>query len=333
MNPPYQRRGGIWSAQDKAFLIDSILNEYDIPKVYLADFSFGDTKLNKSKLQYAVIDGKQRFETIYEFFEDKVLLEEDFVYRDDPSMTLGGLSYTDLKRNFPEVADRFANFNLTVMSVITDEDGQINELFVRLNRSRSLTGAEIRNAMTGKVPELVRRLAEHRFFTSRVKFKKRRGEDLNVAAKLLLIEFRGGFVDVKRTNLDKLVREGLHADANVAAFESAADRVDANLTDMVNVFVERDPLLSSQGPVPVYYWLLRSLPQDRHRTVREFLVAFERERKQNRQLAKKGDDKHVDTELVRYDNFNRSTNDEGSLAGRYHILSTRFADFAMVRRV
>ena len=31
-NPPYQRKGGLWTPGDKAYLVDSILNGYDIPK-------------------------------------------------------------------------------------------------------------------------------------------------------------------------------------------------------------------------------------------------------------------------------------------------------------
>jgi hypothetical protein len=34
MSPTYQRRGNIWSDADKAYLIDTILNDYDIPKIY-----------------------------------------------------------------------------------------------------------------------------------------------------------------------------------------------------------------------------------------------------------------------------------------------------------
>ena len=47
-SPPYQRRGNIWSEFDKQFLIDSILNGFDVPKVYIADFSFGNSDLNES---------------------------------------------------------------------------------------------------------------------------------------------------------------------------------------------------------------------------------------------------------------------------------------------
>ena len=68
MNPPYQRRGRLWSDTDKAYLIDSIINGYDIPKLYIADFTWGNSELNLKKLPYAIIDGKQRFEAIFDFF-------------------------------------------------------------------------------------------------------------------------------------------------------------------------------------------------------------------------------------------------------------------------
>ena len=68
-DPPYQRRGHLWSKADKAYLIDSILNGFDVPKVYIADFTWGSSALNQKKLPYAIIDGKQRFEAILDFFD------------------------------------------------------------------------------------------------------------------------------------------------------------------------------------------------------------------------------------------------------------------------
>src|SRR3989337_25066 len=79
-NPLYQRKGKIWSKKDKSYLIDSILNDYDIPKIYLADFTYGNTPLNISNKAYAIIDGKQRFEAIFDFFDAKLVLEQDFKY-------------------------------------------------------------------------------------------------------------------------------------------------------------------------------------------------------------------------------------------------------------
>src|SRR5207302_1854774 len=155
MNPPYQRKGGIWSKKAKAYLIDTILNEYDIPKIYLADFTFAPSPLNNRNMHYAVIDGKQRLEAIIDFFEGRVLLAEDFVYEDELDLRLAGLGYRDLKLNYPEIADRFDSFNLSVMRVVADEAAKINEMFIRLNQNQPLTGSELRNAMKGVVPEIL----------------------------------------------------------------------------------------------------------------------------------------------------------------------------------
>ena len=34
LNPEYQRNGEIWPLEKRQLLIDSILNDYDIPKLY-----------------------------------------------------------------------------------------------------------------------------------------------------------------------------------------------------------------------------------------------------------------------------------------------------------
>src|ERR1700722_8575376 len=72
MEPPYQRRGRLWSDADKAYLVDSILNGFDLPKLYVADFTWMDSKLNEKQLPYAIIDGKQRFEAIFDFFDGAI---------------------------------------------------------------------------------------------------------------------------------------------------------------------------------------------------------------------------------------------------------------------
>ena len=332
--PPYQRRGGLWSRGDKQFLIDSILNQYDIPKLYIADFTFGPSPLNTKSTQYAVIDGKQRFEAILDFIDGNIVLGKEFTLATDPSLELAGLGYRDLRANYPKVASRFDNFNLTVMSVVTDEEGKINELFVRLNRNKTLTGPEIRNAMRGHVPQLIRELAEDEFFTSRIKFASKRGQDLDAAAKMLLVEFRGRLVETKKATLDDLVQEGQNAEADIADstvhdFERAADRVRSVLRRMNDIFVPSDPLLGTQGVVVPYYWLIKNSSEEDLRLIRTFLVQFEEERAKNREIAKDPDqaDK-VNYVLSRYDQLNRSINDVGSLEGRVEILTSVFREWS-----
>ena len=325
MEPPYQRRGRLWSATDKAYLVDSILNGYDIPKLYMADFTWGESALNISKLPYAIIDGKQRFEAIFDFFQGRIVLNDDFVYLDDPSKHLGGLGYEDLRANHYEVAEVFENYNLMVMSVFAKTDEPISELFVRLNRSKSLTGAEIRNAMAGPAPVVIRQIAKHEFFTTNIRFTVTRGQDLNAAAKILLFEFFKKLLETKKRNLDGFVGQTAEApDKLELSVRQVFDVLDA----MSEIFLPRDQVLGSGGIMPVYYWFIRSRKENEYPIIREFLVSFERKREENRRLVREvPGSKNIDQELVEFDGFNRSTNDQQSHVGRYDLLVDRFVRF------
>lgn len=321
--PVYQRRSKVWSPEDKAFLIDSILNEYDIPKFYLADFTYVSTGLNHKGSKFAVIDGKQRFESIRDFYDGKLTLDPDFVWTNDPTLKLGGLGYRDLKANYPKVASKFDNFGIHVMSVITDDEARINELFVRLNNSKPLTGSEVRNAMRGPIPALIRTIANHGFFESCVKFSKNRMQHHNVAGKLLLVEHRGKLVDTKKTNLDKFADEAVKAEN--PDFNRAADRVLAVLSRMATIFTQHDVLLASQGPVTPYYWLVRNADAKEDSMIREFLLKFQDLRRVRAKADTQGSD--LEQDLGAYDMLNRNTNDQGSLTARYAILRRWFDTF------
>jgi hypothetical protein len=329
MSPPYQRRGRLWSLTDKAYLIDSILNGYDIPKFYIADFTWGSSALNKKKLPYAIIDGKQRFEAIFDFYDGKVWLNDDFTYLANRALSLAGLGYKDLIDRYPQVAESFDQYNLTVMTVVASSEEPIDELFVRLNRSKPLTGAEIRNAMRGPAPGIIRKISRHNFFTVCARFQMNRAQDQNAAAKLLLFEYESDLAETKKSRLDQFVRNASHQPKE--RLELAGRKTVDILDRMEEIFLPRDILLSSAGQVPIFYWLVRSHSETDDQFIREFLVKFERERKDNRNLVESNPlDKKIDHRLLEYDQFNRNTNDLVSHRGRIKILEERFETFHRV---
>lgn len=320
--PSYQRKGGIWSPKDKAYLIDSILNDYDMPKIYIADFTYVNTLLNEKKKPFAIIDGKQRFEAIFDFFDSKLRLAEDFQFFQEKGLKLGGLSYQELKISYPKVASKFEIYNLPVMSVISDEESKINELFVRLNRNKPLLGAEVRSAMKGKVPILIKNLANNKFFKEKIKFSTKRKQDENVAAKILLTEFRGKFVDTKKIHLDRFVEEGIKSES--VGFNRAAQRAEKILSRMASVFKKKDPLLKASGAIPLYYWLFKDTYPD-YQEAYQFLVSFEKERQVNRKRAMDSKTKKIaDRRLLEYDIAIRNSNDEGSLSKCYVIMIEKY---------
>lgn len=326
VKPPYQREGRLWSRADKAFLIDSILNGYDVPKVYMADFTVGVASLNRKGLPYAIIDGKQRLEAVFEFADGSLTLDEEFVLQQDPKLKLAGLGYTDLSKNYPEVADVFNTWPLSVVHVVTDDQEKIDELFVRLNRSKPLTGAEIRNAMAGPVTELNRFLVGHELFKSAISFPKKRAQDKNAATKLLIFEYNGRPVETKKASLDRFTLQAKRESRE--RVELASRRVLDTLDRMSEIFLPHDPLLRSAGVFPVYYWFVRENDTKQDQYVREFLNAFESARRENREMAADPDTASLaDNELLTFDRFNRSTDDERSHLERCRILAKRFKEF------
>lgn len=327
-SPAYQRRGRLWSPADKAYLIDTIINGYDVPKLYLADFQFGQSSLNASRLPYAIIDGKQRLEAVFDFFDNRLVLANEFQYRKNPALQLGGLSLKDLKKNYPTVADDFENASLDIMSVFAEDEKDIHDIFVRLNRSKPLTGAEVRNAIVGPVPDIIRTLASHSFFLENIKFGVKRAGDLNAAAKVLLFEYYESPIATKKSNLDEFAESN---EIQKDKLELASRRVIDTLDSMVDIFIPKDPLLSSAGIIPVYYWFVKNIDRSKHHMIREFLHWFETERSVNRDNQKISDGDAIQANLSRFDTLNRSTNDLNSHIGRYEILKSAFSDWTPTR--
>jgi hypothetical protein len=329
-SPPYQRKGRLWSTQDKEFLIDTIINGFDVPKLYLADFQFGNSSLNSKKLAYAIIDGKQRLEAVFDFFKGTLTLAQDFVFRSDPSLKIGGLGLKDLRHSHRHVADEFENASFDIMSVFAEDEKDVNELFVRLNRSKPLTGAEVRNAIAGPVTDVIRSLTQHSVFRESIRFSTLRAGDQNAAAKCLLFEYEDKLVNTKKQNLDDFAK-GLQVDRKRVdrdRLELSARRCVDAFDAMDEVFLPSDVMLSSAGVFPVYYWFVRSVAEPYREDIRTFLVEFEESRRLHREAQKDlGPASEVDQQYARYDTLNRSTNDAISHRGRFGILSSAFAEY------
>jgi hypothetical protein len=72
------------------------------------------------------------------------------VSRNSPALKLAGMGLRDLRRNHPSIAEDFENYSFDIMSVVAEDERDINELFIRLNRSKPLTGAEVRITTRGR---------------------------------------------------------------------------------------------------------------------------------------------------------------------------------------
>jgi hypothetical protein len=320
-DPDFQRTSRVWSERDKAFLIDSILNGFDIPKIYIADFTTHDIPtLNVRHKSYAIIDGKQRLSAIFAFFGDRLPLQRKFFLPSAPTQNLGNLLFSGLKREHPKLANLVERYILDVKAIETDDRKKINEVFLRLNKaSKALNGAEVRNAMMGKAVDAIRDVGKHRFFVRRIRFATNRGQERNAAAKLLTLEYEGGPAATKKKNLDTFVVT--IGEQSSGRFNGTLRRVKANLNVLCDIFQNQDPLLGAQGHIPLYYLFITRLRVSDRNKVRAFLEAFEKKRVRNRNRTSGGGERDFDA----YDLASRSTNDKGSFETRLRVIRAKFA--------
>jgi hypothetical protein len=339
ISPPYQRRSSIWSKWKQAHLIDSLINGFDVPKLYFGNFLEmpSSTTLNVSGSAYAVIDGKQRLGAIFSFFKDELRLNKSSVFEDDLSQLIQGLSYTELKMRHPFIAARIERFLPAVMSVVTDDIRKIEELFIRLNMGEAANGAEQRNAMGGPIPELIRELALHPFFAKKIKFGTGRMQEFNLIAKLLLIEHKQGLVDTKKSDLDNFTQLGLKLAKEIddpnhyleqGEFFEAKERVLDTLEALAPEFDDRDPLLASSGSIPVYYWWART-HKIKVNDLHSFLTDLNEKIKDATKSQKAGDP--ADNRLLSYYTASRTTNDGDSLRTRLRILDELYREWTNPR--
>lgn len=320
MDPVYQRQGGIWSVEKQQLLIDSLINGFDVPKIYFHEFVARKT-VDGKRLRYAIIDGKQRLQAIWEFLDDKFPLAEDFKYFEDPEVNAAGLTYSQLADRHPEIAAYFNATTLDIIAIRTDDVEIIEEMFSRLNEAIPLNAAEKRNALGGPVPPSVRDLAQHLFFTDRLTFSNRRYRHWDLAVKFLYWAHMGRVVDVKKFHLDSFVKE-MKKEGEEG--QQAVDDAKANATRILDAmsacFEENDKLLSQVGMVSVYYLAFQETVRNQGTfPSREKLAEFEELRKRNR-VAAEADLSEAQFELIEFDRYAQSANDGSALAYRVKVL-------------
>lgn len=325
-NPDYQRNGDIWSLDKRQLLIDSILNDYDIPKLYFHVLSY--EKKNKTGKEFAIIDGRQRIETIISFVNGDFSLAKDFKYLRDVKVKAGGFYYKDLAEIYPKLKMSFDSFDLPIINVETDTDELIDDMFLRLNEAVPLNAAEKRNAIGGPLVNSIKKIAKNIFFEQKIKFTNNRYQYLEVSIRLLFIEHfmssEGKIYDTKKLFLDALV-EKYKSDVklNVKLVE---ENVLLILSKMSEVFADADPLLGSQGIITIYYLIFREIYIEKKlkEITRIDFLNFKNEVKKNKELAEL-DIREANYDLIDFDRMSvQGTNDASSIKERFRIMSEYF---------
>lgn len=315
-NPDFQRPA-VWTTAQKQLLIDTILREYDVPKMYWR-------KLAGTPDRYEVVDGQQRLRAIWAFVDGDFALPKDADEVD--GIPIRGCGYETLQ---DDLRVRFDTYAVDVVVLEDTDEDEVREMFLRLQNGTSLKAQEKRNAMPGAMREFVRSLTEHDFF-SRVGFANSRFTHDQVAAQMVCLELAGGPVNVKNADLNRMYKNHHEFDVQGAT----AKAVRRTLSLLAELFPDKTPELERYNVIALYCVfaeLQRAYAMDHiKRALRDWFLEFEVRRREQDVL----DEDHGDAEWVSYkERISHSTDAQESIRFRMefmlrHLLE-RFPDLPL----
>ncbi|HDY69031.1 MAG TPA: DUF262 domain-containing protein [Candidatus Scalindua sp.] len=233
-NPDYQRPA-VWTNAQKQLLIDTILRDYDVPKLYWQ-------KTSSKPDTYDVVDGQQRLRAIWEYFDGKIKLPRDADPIDGDD--IAGYVYEELP---DDLRMRLDIYPLDVVVIEDTDEDEIREMFLRLQNGTTLRAQEKRNAYPGKMRNFIRELSKHSFF-NKVGFRNTRYTYDLVAAQLVCLEMAGGPANVKDADLNKMYKGNRDFDTK----SNAAKSVLRTLTRFDKMYPTKTPELTRYNVVSLY---------------------------------------------------------------------------------
>ncbi|HVS87718.1 MAG TPA: DUF262 domain-containing protein [Candidatus Acidoferrum sp.] len=209
LDADYQREK-IWSRKNQEELLDSIIQNIDIPKMYLAEVK------DDENFDYECIDGKQRMATLLNFFKPEAA-------GDNPlTVKVAGDKYTykQLQRDLPQVAEKINNFELTfaIYPEINDEEF-LREIFRRLQLGVRLNAGELLKTYTGAIRNFVyKEMGKGASFLRHTNLSEKRFSRQFTLAQICINSFKrsetGDFVRARYDDLGDFFKEKYDLDNN-----------------------------------------------------------------------------------------------------------------------
>ncbi len=166
--PEYQREKSLWPTHKKSLLIDSILYDLDIPKLYFYQLKGGS---------FEVIDGQQRLWSIWEFLDDEYAYER-------------GTGDKVLFSRMPASEQaHITNYTLQITLIEDADEEYLRLLFVRLQLGLLLTAGEKLHAATGRMKNFVFDKLSVHSFVERVGIPERRFAKPTLCAQICINSF------------------------------------------------------------------------------------------------------------------------------------------------
>jgi hypothetical protein len=232
LQPDFQRNE-VWSKAAQVALIDTILHNIPMPKIYIKSV------IREEQTYRVVIDGQQRLTAILAFMENKLKLKTPYIL----FLEYNGLTFAE----FPEIIkNRVLQYKVDFNEIVNPTDDELRDLYARVNKyTVQLNKQELRRAdFPGEFLSLAEKLSDLDFFVDNKFFsagQKRRMLDVEYIEELLALLLEGE--QDKKDSLDDFCER-------YASFQEGTEAVQLKfedvLTDISIIFREPLALLSTR---------------------------------------------------------------------------------------
>lgn len=176
---PYQREANQWENADKYLLIDSLIRNYPINPIYIAE---------KNETQDYVIDGGNRLTVIHDFLTNKFSMPNSWpqILIDDNWVSISGRNFSE----FPRICrDRILGYPIQICNLRGATQADIKEIFARINNGVQITNAQF-NAIF--IPEEISKefnfLMQHEIFNIVLtKLHRRKSSHRNILIRIIML--------------------------------------------------------------------------------------------------------------------------------------------------
>ena len=187
LRPDFQRRE-VWSAPARIMLVDTILRDIPMPKIFLAN------TIREGNTYRIVIDGQQRISAILAFLRGEFSLAVPYCGDEH------GKHFSELDK---DVQIRFLSYQIDFNEAVNPPDSEVREVYARVNKyAFPLTKQELRRAdFPGDFLSASEKLSITSYFDSVKIFtpaNRRRYADVEYVSELLATMI-GGIQDKKQT--------------------------------------------------------------------------------------------------------------------------------------
>lgn len=321
LDADYQREK-IWSTKQQEELLDSIVNDIDIPKIYLVEVQ------DNKQFDYECIDGKQRMASLSRFFKPS---------GDESPLTVRLLqkqyTYKQLRKEHPSIARKIERYKLSFCIYETIDDEYVREIFRRLQLGIRLNSGELLKTRSGTIRDFIYKdIGNNGPFLRHTNLSEKRFSRPFTLAQICINSFakakpENEFVRARLQDIELFFEENHDLDKN----DENLTRIERVLKLMDKTFRKNAAVISSRAVAVSGYLLVEELVKDeeenRVREFSEFYVKLLNEIKHNTDLLSRYEKPRNPSLMEEFQKYILQASVEGYSIKRRHEYLKRAFDY------